>query len=126
MLQDVFRGTYVEQKVCQGCGKTKNDLTTGYTLSVQVENTKDLYASLSKVISGEVIEDFTCDGCNQKVNLTKRQLLGSMPNVLIVHLQRIVFDYNTFGNKKVNSKFEFPKILELNRFSFKEEMSGNA
>ena len=48
-----------------------------------------------------------------------------MPNVLIVHLQRIVFDYNTFGNKKVNSKFEFPKILELNRFSFKEEMSGN-
>ena len=72
MLQDVFRGTYVEQKVCQGCGQTKNDLTTGYTLSVQVENTKDLYASLNKVISGEVIEDFTCDGCNQKVNLTKR------------------------------------------------------
>ena len=47
-----------------------------------------------------------------------------MPNVLIVHLQRIVFDYNTFGNKKVNSKFDFPKILDMSRFSFKEQMSG--
>ena len=48
-----------------------------------------------------------------------------MPNVLIVHLQRIVFDYNTFGNKKVTSQFEFPKILEMSRFSFKDLMSSN-
>jgi len=45
-----------------------------------------------------------------------------MPNVLIVHLQRIVFDYDTFGNKKVNSKFEFPSTLELSEFSFKESV----
>lgn len=43
-----------------------------------------------------------------------------MPNVLIVHLQRIVFDFNTFGNKKVNSKFEFPKILEMAKYAYKE------
>lgn len=49
-----------------------------------------------------------------------------MPNVLIVHLQRIVFDFNTFGNKKVNSQFEFPRILETARYSFKEQMKGNA
>ena len=78
------------------------------------------------MINGEIIEDFTCEGCNKKVNITKRQLLGQMPNVLIVHLQRIVFNYETFGNKKVNSKFEFPKILEMGRFSFKEQMGGNA
>ena len=43
-----------------------------------------------------------------------------MPNVLIFHLQRIIFDYQTFGNKKVNSKFEFPSILDLNRYAFKQ------
>jgi len=42
-----------------------------------------------------------------------------MPNVLIVHLQRIVFDLNTFMQKKVVSKFDFPKILSLEPFAFK-------
>ena len=124
LLQDVFRGTYVSQRVCESCGDTKNDLTTAYTLSVQVENTKDLYAGLGKLVQGDVIEDFACGACNQKVNIVKRQLLGAMPNVLIVHLQRIVFDFNTFGNKKVNSRLEFPRILELGKLAFKEHARG--
>lgn len=57
------------------------------------------------------------------MSVKKRQLLGDMPNVLFVHLQRILFDYNTFTNKKVISKFDFPKILELSRFAFKEAKS---
>ena len=56
------------------------------------------------------------------MNLKKRQLLGELPNMLIVHLQRIVFDYNTFGNKKINTKLAFPKILELSKLSFKANM----
>ena len=52
--------------------------------------------------------------------MTRRSLLGSMPNVLIVHLQRLEFDHNTFQLKKVISKFEFPKILTLEPFAFKE------
>lgn len=43
-----------------------------------------------------------------------------MPNVLFVHLQRILFDYNTFTNKKVINKFEFPMILDLSKYAFKE------
>ena len=110
--------------VCQSCGKTKNELDTTYTLSAKVENTQDLYTSISKIIEGETIEDFNCEGCNKKVNITKRQLLGEMPNVLIVHLQRIVFDFNTFGNKKINTRLAFPKILELSKLSFKTKMQG--
>ena len=46
-----------------------------------------------------------------------------MPNVLIVHLQRIVFDFNTFQNTKVNTLFEFPNSLNLSKFSLKENMT---
>ena len=53
---------------------------------MQVENTQDLYSSLNKMLEGETIEDFSCDNCNQKVNLKKRSLLGELPNMLIVHL----------------------------------------
>ena len=33
-----------------------------------------------------------------------------------------MFDYNTFGNKKINTKLAFPKILELSKLSFKANM----
>ena len=45
-----------------------------------------------------------------------------MPNVLIVHLKRIVFCFDTLQNDKVNSRFDFPNILDLKDYSFKNVM----
>ena len=89
---------------------------------MSVENTKGLYAAMEKQLDGEIIEDYNCGGCNKKVSLQRRSLLGKTPNVMIVHLQRIIFDFDTFRNKKVNSKFEFPRIIDLSRYSLKENV----
>ena len=45
-----------------------------------------VYESLRKQLDGEVIDDYNCDVCNQKVKLQERTLIGNVPNVLIVHL----------------------------------------
>jgi hypothetical protein len=45
-----------------------------------------------------------------------------MPNVLIVHLQRITLNYTTFENEKLNNKLEFPKILDLNKYSLRKNI----
>jgi len=76
------------------------------------------------MISDQVIEDYYCDGCKKKVTVGRRALLGDMPNTLIVHLQRIVFCFDTLMNDKVNSKFEFPTILDLKDYSYKTLMQG--
>jgi ubiquitin carboxyl-terminal hydrolase 34 len=44
------------------------------------------------------------------------------PNVLIVHLQRLLFDFDTFRNEKMNQHFEFPSILDLKDYSYHEVM----
>jgi hypothetical protein len=54
--------------------------------------------------------------------LQSTELLGDTPNVLIIHLQRICFSFETFTNVKINTAFEFPKILDLKEFSFCENM----
>lgn len=74
------------------------------------------------MIEGEVISDYECDGCKKKVDISKRTLLSKLPNVLVVHLQRIIFDFNTFRNEKINTLFEFPKLLDLKPYSFYEVM----
>jgi len=39
--------------------------------------------------------------------------------VLFVHLQRIVFSFDTFANEKINTKLEFPQILNLRPYTIK-------
>ena len=108
------------------CGNAKNNCEEFYTLSLEVRNKATVYDSLRKQLDGEVIEDYKCDACNQSVKLQNRTLLGSMPNVLIVHLQRITQNFETwpFTNEKINSRLEFPPILDLNKYSFKANMAG--
>ncbi len=64
-----------------------------------------------------------CDTCKKKVDISKRILLSKAPNVLIVHLQRIVFNFETFRNDKLNSFFDFPYQLDLKPYSFYDVMS---
>jgi hypothetical protein len=44
--------------------------------------------------------------------------------VLIIQLQRIVFDFDTFTNQKVNSNFEFPETLNLTEYSLNHIMKS--
>ena len=81
-------------------------------------------ASLKKMVEGEIISDYQCDNCKQRVDLKKRSLIAETPNVLIVHLQRLVFNFDTFQNEKVNTRFEFPNVLDLKPFSFKTVMTS--
>lgn len=81
-----------------------------------------MHESLQKQIEGEIINGYDCETCKKKVDISKRVLLSSAPNVLIVHLQRIIFNFDTFRNDKINTFFEFPYHLDLNPYSFHEVM----
>lgn len=108
--------------VCSECGKVKNRIEDFLNLSLTVKDIKSMQDSLQKMIEGEIINDFMCDSCNKKVDISKRTLISQTPNVLIVHLQRIIFNFETFRNDKINSYFEFPNVLDLKPYSFTEVM----
>ena len=91
-------------------------------LSVPVKGVKSVEESLAKMVEGEIINDYNCSGCNRTVDLQKRTMIASTPNILIVHLQRICFNFDTFQNDKINSFCEFPNVLDLKPYSFHEVM----
>ena len=122
LLQSVFGGKNCSQIVCSECNFTRNRFEDFFHLPVTVKELKTLQESLHKTIQGEVISDYECPGCKKKVDVTKRTLISKTPNVLIVQLQRIVFDFDTFTNQKVNTHFEFPEHLDLNEYSLNHIM----
>ena len=119
ILQGVYGGKTTNQTICHGCGTVREREDIFYNLSVEVKNMKNIYESFEKFITGETIEDYYCESCKKKNSITKRTCLSSLPNVLIVHLQRIIFDLDTLMNQKINSKLEFP--FELNMKPYTKE-----
>lgn len=54
---------------------------------------KTLKESLDKFIQAEEISDYFCEDCNRKVEkITKQILIKESPEILIINLQRIIFD----------------------------------
>ena len=48
-----------------------------------------------------------------KITHIKKVLIDKLPNILIIHLQRITFSYETFIIEKINDHVSFEK--ELNK-----------
>ena len=113
LMQGIFGGKTVSQCICKVCGTAKENLEDFYNLSLDVKHSKTLAESLQKFISGDTISDYMCEKCNKRVDITKRNLISSVPNILIMHLQRIVFNFDTFANEKINTRLEFPNSVDL-------------
>jgi hypothetical protein len=54
--------------------------------------------------------------------LSKKQAIHKLPNTLICHLNRIVFDFDSLRNVKLNDRFEFPNVLNLREFMLEQVM----
>lgn len=127
LMHSVFGGKSCTQLVCDdGCGTAKNRFEDMFCLSLEVSNMKTIYDSLEKYISPEKIDEYHCETCNKKVTITKRNVLSDLPNVLIIHLQRIFYNYETDRNEKINSRLEFPKVLNLKNYTIEEMARKNA
>jgi ubiquitin carboxyl-terminal hydrolase 34 len=96
LIRSIFGYKSCSQLICPECGKVKNRLEDQLTMSLTVKDLKSIQHSWEKMIEGEKIADYTCSGCGKKVDILKRTLLAETPSILIVHLQRILFDFNTF------------------------------
>ncbi|CAM9938074.1 unnamed protein product, partial [Choristocarpus tenellus] len=52
-----------------------------------------------------------------EVEIHKRTVLGSLPETLMVHLNRFQINLDTFQTEKVNTRFEFPTWLNLEPYT---------
>lgn len=80
---------------------------------MEVKNSKSLADSFNRYILGELINDYQCDFCGKKADVSKKTRISKAPGILILHLQRIVFNLDTFINEKITTKHEFPMNFNL-------------
>lgn len=118
LINGIFGGRVCIQLICKGgCGNIRQHYEDFFSLSLEVKGFKTLFESLNKFVAGDKISDYMCAHCNKKVDVLKRTTLSDLPNVLIIHLQRFVFNYDTLRNDKINSLLEFPKEFSMKPYT---------
>lgn len=122
LVNSVFGGKTCSQIICESCNKISNKFEVFLNLSLEVRSMSSLDKSLEKFICPERIDNFFCEECQKKVTIKKRNSIAELPNVLIVYLQRLWYNYEIDRNEKINSRLEFPKELNLKKYSVEELM----
>lgn len=74
------------------------------------------------MVAGEIISGYKCSACNQTVDIEKKLAVKRLPNILILHLNRIVFDFDQMINIKLNDRIEFPNVLNMKDYMLSEVM----
>ena len=59
----------------------------------------------------------SCDVCNEKKATNRATCFDDLPNSFIIHLKRFELDFATWETKKLNSKLEFPILLNMYKFT---------
>ena len=116
---NILGGTSLQQVICTNpeCGNISERKENINYLSLDIKGCKNLYECLDKYIIEEKIEDYHCEKCDKKITNIKKVLIDKLPNILIIHLQRIAFSYETFNMEKINSIVEFEKELNIKKYT---------
>ena len=51
------------------------------------------------------------------MSIHKRTVLGKLPPNVVLHLNRFKMNLDTFQTEKVNTRFDFPSVLNLEPFT---------
>ena len=117
IINNIFGGKNCSLITCLECGYVSYNYEPSLFLSLEVKNMKNLNDSLDKFINEEFIDGYECNGCKKKCKISKRNTLALLPNIYIIHLQRLTYNWEIDKNEKINSRLEFPKRINLKNYT---------
>ena len=122
LIKNLFIVKICHKNTCNSCNQYILNYEEFKNISLEVKEIENIYKSLDKYIYTEDIEDYNCSYCNKKVTMKRNTLLSSLPNILVFHLNRIMLDFETGEQIKINSRFEFPIDLNLKNYCFENNI----
>ena len=123
LCSNIFGGSTLQQVKCTNpeCGNISERKENINYLSLDIKNSSNIKECLEKFIKEEKIEDYNCEKCHKKITNIKNVLIDKIPNILIIHLQRIAFSYETFNMEKINTQVTFEKSLNIKDYTLNKD-----
>ncbi|CAG9333084.1 unnamed protein product [Blepharisma stoltei] len=110
LARDIFNGVTSSYLKCNSCGYTS--ITKEPFIDVQLELNSSIIKSIQSYTKDESVCIF-CEGCNSRVNATKKLMFSKAPTALIIQLKRF---RSLGGSQKLDFPCKFHKFLDLSPF----------
>ena len=119
LCENIVGGNTLQKVKCTNpeCGNVSERRDNINYLSLEIKNKNKLRDCLNGFIAEEKIEDYHCEKCDKKITHIKQVLIDQIPNILIIHLQRFVFNYTYFTMEKLNSPLTFEENLNIKNYT---------
>lgn len=124
LLDEWIKPEIIDDVNCNRCGlqQTKEFILQSLEQSSSEKLTADFTKRVSEIdlelskdyVTDEVFEKLTIKRMVRKTRKSKQILLSRPPPLLCMHINRSVFDPNTYMVMKNSKNVEFPAILDLN------------
>uniref|UniRef100_H3APV7 Ubiquitin carboxyl-terminal hydrolase 24 n=1 Tax=Latimeria chalumnae TaxID=7897 RepID=H3APV7_LATCH len=98
IFKNTFQGIFSDQKICKDCPHRYEREETFMALNLGVTSCQSLEISLDQFVRGEVLDGsnaYYCEKCKEKRTTVKRTCIKSLPSVLVIHLMRFGFDWES-------------------------------
>ncbi|KAM9326707.1 ubiquitin carboxyl-terminal hydrolase 24 [Gastrophryne carolinensis] len=125
LFKNTFQGIYSDQKICKDCPHRYEREEAFMALNLGVTSCQSLEISLDQFVRGEVLEGsnaYYCEKCKEKRTTVKRTCIKSLPSVLVIHLMRFGFDWESGRSIKYDEQIKFPWVLNMEPYT----VSGTA
>lgn len=89
-------------------------------LNLGVTSCQSLEISLDQFVRGEVLDGsnaYYCEKCKEKRTTVKRTCIKSLPSVLVIHLMRFGFDWESGRSIKYDEQIRFPWVLNMEPYT---------
>ncbi len=121
MLAKCFGGSLLNVKTPKGCSHRTVRKEPFINLELIIRGKGSIQNSLSALAEGELMQGenrVVCEDCGEKKDAIRRTCLGTLPNLLIIHLKRFDLDYTTFETVKLTDHCDFPLDLDMEPYTF--------
>lgn len=118
-FRSFYGGQIVQQIKSRECEHISERTEPFSAIQCDISGKSNLVESLNAYVSGEVMEGdnkYSCTSCGSYVDAVKRACLKDIPDNLIFHLKRFDYDVMTNQRNKVNSRFEFPREIDMSPY----------
>lgn len=120
-IEKLFAGTMVNYIECLDVDYKSSSKETFLDLQLNVKGCKNIYDSLDVYTAEDKLEGdnkYYAEG-HGYTDAKKGTVFEKFPPVLELHLKRFDYDFLRDINVKINSRYEFPDVLDLDAFNGK-------
>ncbi|KAA0708793.1 Ubiquitin carboxyl-terminal hydrolase 24 [Triplophysa tibetana] len=120
IFKNTFQGIFSDQKICKDCPHRYEREETFMALNLGVTSCQSLEISLDQFVRGEVLDGsnaYYCEKCKEKRITVKRTCIKSLPSVLVIHLMRFGFDWESGRSIKYDEQIKFPWVLNMEPYT---------